>query len=205
MKADSRVLLGKVVAAHGIRGGLRVRYFGDAPDHLSPKTDLQLCFSDGSEQIHKVDKVVPGKAREVRLFLNGISDRNVAESYKGADIFVSRRETKVLPEGEFYWYELVQCEVVTESGRVIGRVRELWEAGSQDLLVVESDTGEEILLPTHKAIVPKINLKEKRITVVDFPGLLEPALAGENRKAEATKGVAGNRTSQGDECTESIS
>ena len=89
MKADSRGLLGKVVAAHGIRGGLRVRYFGDAPDHLSPKTDLQLCFSDGSEQIHKVVKVVPGKAREVRLFLNGISDRNVAESYKGCLLYTS--------------------------------------------------------------------------------------------------------------------
>ena len=93
MKTGSRVLLGKVVAAHGIRGGLRVRYFGDTPDHLSPNTDLQLCFSDGSVQIHKVDKVVPGKAREVRLFLNGVSDRNVAQSYKGANIFVSRQET----------------------------------------------------------------------------------------------------------------
>ncbi len=204
MKADSRVLLGKVVAAHGIRGGLRVRYFGDAPDHLSPNTDLQLCFSDGSVQIHKVNKVVPGKAREVRLFLNGVSDRNVAESYRGAEIFISRQETKALPEGEFYWYELVQCEVVTDSGRVVGRVRELWEAGSQDLLVVESDTGEEILLPTHEAIVPEINLKEKRITVVDFPGLLEPALAGESSKAKAAKEAARSRTSLGDECTESI-
>ena len=80
-----------------------------------------------------------------------------------------------LPDGEFYWYELVGCEVWTESGQRVGEVRELWETGPQDLLVIRGTDGEDRLIPTARDLVPEIDLENRRITVVDLPGLLEPA------------------------------
>lgn len=192
-----------MTGAHGIRGGLRVRYFGDDLGHFSPEADLQFRFVDGSAQSHTVERVVPGRAGEIRLFLADLSDRSIAESFKGAEIFATREGLEVLPEGEFYWFELVGCEVVTDSGRTVGKVRELWAAGSQDLLVVDSDSGEEILIPTAEAIIPEINLEEKRIRVVDLPGLIEPAHIGGKKRTKTSKEAVGGHISPGDGCVES--
>jgi 16S rRNA processing protein RimM len=79
-----------------------------------------------------------------------------------------------LPEGEFYWYELIGCQVVSESGESVGAVREIWETGAHDVLVVEDENGVRRLIPTAAELMKKVDLVARRIVVVDLPGLLEP-------------------------------
>jgi 16S rRNA processing protein RimM len=79
-----------------------------------------------------------------------------------------------LPAGEFYWYELIGCRVATEGGEQVGRVREIWETGAHDVLVVEDEEGVRRLIPTAAELMKDVDLVERRIIVVDLPGLLEP-------------------------------
>lgn len=60
-------------------------------------------------------------------------------------------------------------------GEEVGTVRELWETGAHDVLVVEGDDGRDRLVPTARALLREIDPAAGRIVVEDVPGLLDPA------------------------------
>jgi 16S rRNA processing protein RimM len=174
--AGARVVLGRVLGAHGVRGGLRIRYLGDGPGHLLEADSVFLTpKGDGRARSYEVERAGPGRPGEVRVFLRGVDSREAAEALRGATVEVPEAALEALPEGEFYWFELVGCSVETEAGDAVGTVRELWETGPQDLLVVKGLDGRDRLIPTTRELVPEIDLEARRVVVVDLPGLLEPA------------------------------
>jgi 16S rRNA processing protein RimM len=79
-----------------------------------------------------------------------------------------------LPAGEFYWYELIGCQVESEGGLQAGTVREIWQTGAHDVLVVEDEDGVRRLIPTAAELMKDVDLVARRIVVSDLPGLLEP-------------------------------
>ena len=80
-----------------------------------------------------------------------------------------------LPEGEWYWYQVVGCRVESHDGRAIGVVRELWETGAHDVLVVEGDDGRRRLLPAARELIREVDVAGRRIVVEVIEGLLDPA------------------------------
>ena len=175
MTDAARVTLGRVLGAHGVRGGVRVRFFGDGPSHLLEAETLVVTPAEGRPEIHEVSRASAGRPGEVRVFFADVTSREAAEALRGATVEIAQAALDALPEGEFYWFELVGCTVHTESGEAVGTVRELWETGPQDLLVVEGGDGRDRLIPTNRDLVPEIDLAARRVVVVDLPGLLEPA------------------------------
>jgi len=63
---------------------------------------------------------------------------------------------------------------VSENGFDVGTVREIWETGAHDVLVVVDADGVRRLLPTARDLMTDVNLETGRIVVADLPGLLEP-------------------------------
>ncbi|MEM9173921.1 MAG: ribosome maturation factor RimM, partial [Myxococcota bacterium] len=123
-------------------------------------------------------RVVRGAARaprgEVRLQLEGVSRREDVQGLIGLLVTASPDLLPALPEGEFYWYELVGCRVESASGEPVGTVREIWETGAHDVLLVQDEDGVRRLVPTAEALLECIDLEARRIVVADVPGLLEP-------------------------------
>ena len=78
-----------------------------------------------------------------------------------------------LPEGEYYEYQLVGCRVEGEDGQAIGTVREVWSTGASDVLVVESEEGEQRLIPTGGDFLREVDLEGRRIVIEVIPGLLD--------------------------------
>ena len=78
-----------------------------------------------------------------------------------------------LLDDEFYWHELIGCEVFDSEGQRIGVVKELWETGAHDLLVVESGDGARHLLPTARELMPVVDAQARRIVVEVLPGMLD--------------------------------
>ena len=76
-----------------------------------------------------------------------------------------------LEDGEYYWFQLVGMEVVSDSGETVGTVREIMETGGHDVYVVERPSGEEVLIPTVKQFVVNIDHEKRRITVRYLEGL----------------------------------
>ncbi len=102
----------------------------------------------------------------------GVDTISDAERLAGAEVSIPFEERAEVPEGEYYQSDLVGCEVVDNTGRVLGQVASWQETGGPPLLVVKA--GEkELLIPFAKAICTKIDLERKRIEVDPPEGLLD--------------------------------
>jgi 16S rRNA processing protein RimM len=173
---DGQVVLGRAVGAHGLRGQVRVRIFGDGPENLARQADVWLALDEGDSEPRRFTSrlIGTGRAREVRLALEGIEDRDAAQALKGLLVLGTVENLEPLPEGEYYWHQLVGCRVESREGRIVGTVREIWETGAHDVLVVEGGDGSQHLISTARELVPEIDPEAGRIVVESLPGLLEP-------------------------------
>lgn len=170
------VALGRVVGAHGLRGQLRVRYFGDGPDELLRHEGLVLGTSedDAGAVTFRVARAVPGRAGEVRMGLDGVTRREAADELRGRLVMTTPDQLEPLAAGEYYGYQLMGCRVEREDGREIGVVRDIWPMGESDVLVVEDKAGSEHLIPAAAELLREVDIEGRRIVVEVIPGLLEP-------------------------------
>ncbi len=171
-----RVLLGRVLGAHGIRGRLGVRWLGDGPENLlrMPEVALGRDPDDPDARIYAVQAAEPGRPGEVRLALKGVTDRAAAEALRGRLVLGAVEHLPPLGPGEHYEFELVGCRVETTEGKTIGVVREIWPTAAHDVLVVEGADGRRHLLPAAEALLRQVDVGERRI-VIELPsGLLDP-------------------------------
>lgn len=169
-------MLGEIVGAHGLRGEVRVRITGDSGQNLLEAEALWLARREDERSPRRVVVLAGGSGRpgEIRLRFEGVADRDAAEALRGMRILTETRALPKLPEGEFYWHELIGCRVESESGEVAGSVQEIWETGAHDVLVVVDERGVRRLVPTAAALLRSIDVEARRIVVADLPGLLDP-------------------------------
>lgn len=177
LAGSERIVLGFVTGVVGRAGELRVRIAGDGPEHLLEAETVWLGkrADDPEAKRRSVVACAPARPGEVRLTLEGIERREQAQPLVGLLVTASSEILPPLPEGDFYWFELIGCRVESESGEYAGTVREIWETGAHDVLVVQDDDGVRRLIPTAAELMKSVDLEAERIVVVDLPGLLEPA------------------------------
>jgi 16S rRNA processing protein RimM len=176
-------VVGVVVGAHGLRGELRIRWLGDGPEGLAGMPDVELVvgLEDPEPRRHAVRTVRPGRRGELRVALEGIEDRDAAEAARGRQVIGEARHLEPLAPGEYRWYELVGCRVQRADAPegpegLLGTVREIWETGAHDVLVVENEEGQRHLLPAAQAFLREVDPAGKRIVYEVIPGLLDDPL-----------------------------
>src|SRR5690606_25261067 len=110
--------------------------------------------------------------RSVALFaLEGVQQRSQAEALRGWLVEVRGGQVKPLPEGHYYVFELIGCVVHTTDGREMGVVEDVLVTGANDVYVVKTHQGEEVLIPAVQAMVKDVDVKARRILVDPWPGL----------------------------------
>jgi len=170
-----RVVIGRIIGAHGMHGCVQVRYSGDGPENLLRASVVAL--GDGEEDTKAVSMQVvsaePGRPSEVRMSLAGIDGREQASQLRGRLIMVEAGQLEQLPDGEYYEYQLVGCRVEGDDGQTLGTVREVWSTGSSDVLVVEREEGGQHLIPTGGDFLREVDVDARRIVVEIIPGLLD--------------------------------
>jgi len=102
----------------------------------------------------------------------GVDTITDAERLAGADVLIPFDQRPPAPEGEYYESDLVDCQVIDQSGRLLGTVRSVQETGGVPLLEIRTQEGKELLIPFAKAMLIHIDLERKRI-VVDLPAGLD--------------------------------
>ncbi|MDZ7752340.1 MAG: ribosome maturation factor RimM [Gammaproteobacteria bacterium] len=161
-EAGSRIVVGRINGLYGVAGWMRVY------SHTAPRAGI-LDYSPwyleqaGTCRAYAVaEGRVHGKGIVVRL--DGVADREQARALLGSDISVERRRLPALPEGEFYWVDLLGLEVVTVAGAVLGTVADFIETGANDVLVVRGER--ERLVPyLPDRVVTAVDRGAGRITV----------------------------------------
>lgn len=171
LQGKELLLLGKVVATHGIRGQLKVVPFsGEHGTLLSLKT-VMLKGMNGQMDEFEVAAASSHQNR-VLLTLKPYSDINEVLHLVGHELYARRDQFPPLAEGEYYWCDLVGLAVHCEDGTDLGRVAEIISASGNDVYVVRG-AGREYLIPAVEEIVTAIDLSAGTLTVSPPEGLLD--------------------------------
>ena len=165
------VLLGKVVATHGIKGQLRVAAFSGEFETILALGSLLLKGPDGRmETFEMAASAVHGK--RIIVTLKEYGSINQVLHLVGREVYTTREQMPELPEGEFYWCDLLGLKVLTDRGEVLGVLADIIATGSNDVYVVK-DGKREYLIPALEDIVLDVNLDEGIVTVSPPEGLLD--------------------------------
>ncbi len=166
---DELTWLGTVIAAHGLRGELKVAPLTDDPEYY---LDLDGVFLEKQETLHyhEVESFV-WRHNHWLLAVHGVDDRTTAESYKRARLLIPDDALKPLAEGEFFQYQLYGCEVFNVEGQRLGVLKGILETGANDVYEVQTDAG-EFLVPAIPDIVKQVDVTARRVVIDPIPGLL---------------------------------
>ena len=163
--------IGRVVKPHGVRGKIKVDYFGGDPRLFSQYREIFIKNQAGRLQAYEVLEAIPQTPRLI-LQLKGIEERETVEVLVGKEVLIEKRALPDLEEGEYYWFDLMGIAVETERGKKIGRVKEIFSTKAHDIYVVEGKKR-EIFLPATEEVIQNIDIKKRRMQVVRMEGLWE--------------------------------
>lgn len=166
--APDLVCLGEIVGAHGVKGALRVKSYAAVPTDLASYGPL----TDAKGERPFTLSVVGETRGAVIARIEGITDRDAAEALKGTRLHVPR---EALPEpgaDSYYHVDLIGLEAVDVNGSAVGRVAAVHDLPAGDVLEIRQDGGGELMLPFTRAVVPRVDIRARRL-VVDPPGEVE--------------------------------
>lgn len=171
-QASDTLIVGKIGAPYGVKGWVKITSY---TDNIEGIFDYQPWFvgNDGKEcQIDHWRTHNKGVVAK----LVGVETRDEAEAIKNLEISIKAEQLPQLADDEFYWRELVGMKVVTEQGYDLGVVKELFETGANDVMLVKANANDafgqkERMLPyLYDQVIKEVNKESGTITVEWDPG-----------------------------------
>jgi 16S rRNA processing protein RimM len=170
MSNGGRVLLGVITGAHGVRGEVRLKSFTSSPEAIASYGAVLL--GDSGREV--VIRALRPAREEFIAALEGISDRTTAERLKGCLLHVARDRLPPAGEDEVYVSDVIGLPVYRKDGSLLGEVAAVADYGAGDLLEIRSDDRRgTILIPFVAAMVPEVDVANRRIVVDPPEGLIE--------------------------------
>jgi 16S rRNA processing protein RimM len=163
------LLLGRVLRPHGVRGSLLLEPLSEILETIPEGSPIYL----GPERRPARFLGLRRHGRLYRLQIAGCEDRDAAEAFRGMEVRVQVEETPPLPPGRYYHWQVIGLRVATEAGEALGEIRQILETGANDVYVVTTPDGSEILLPAITSVVRGVDLEAGVMTVRMLPGLDE--------------------------------
>lgn len=165
------VVVGYISGAYGLQGWVRIRPYSAEADALTHAKTWWLGNPEQPQLLRDVDMMQAKQhSGDVVARLVGVSDRNVAESLKGAVVQISRKHFPSLSKDEYYWVDLIGLQVENLQGVVVGVVEDLMDNGAHPILRLQAP-GEtegatrEVLIPFVDHFVKQVDMAAKKITV----------------------------------------
>ena len=165
------IAVGEVVAAHALRGVVRVRVYHPPATSLVAGRCVFL-ERDGVRSGVAVRSAAPFRGGLALVAFAGVGYRDAAEALVGSRVLVRARDLPPPGEHEFYYHEVVGFQVETVAGESLGRIAETFPTGANDVWLVR-DEGREHLIPVIAEVVRTIDRATRRVVIAPLPGLLE--------------------------------
>ena len=162
---------GVITTTHGIRGEVKVF---PTTDDVHRFEDLDSVLLDTGRDYMKleIENVKYFKQYAILKF-KGIDNINDIEKYKGRCLYVTRDQAIPLEEDEYYIADLIGLDVYLESGEKFGVLKDVMETGANDVYIVETEEGKEVLIPAIHECVLDIDVEENRMEIHLMDGLLD--------------------------------
>jgi 16S rRNA processing protein RimM len=146
---------------HGVHGEMIMELDTDFPEHLKPGRELFLG------KTHQPVTIESFRANDqtVLIKFSGIDSPEAVGEFRNNTVFVKTDDLPSLPDGEYYYYQLMGLDVVDEKDQPVGFIFDILQTGANDVYVVHASDGSEILIPVIEDVVLKIDIKAKKIHV----------------------------------------
>lgn len=169
--ASETLVVGKIGAPYGVKGWVKITSYTEQLDGIFAYAPWFLGEQMQSAEIDQWRAHNNG----VIAKLVGVESRDDAERIKNLTISIKAEQLPQLADNEFYWRELIGMQVVTEKGYSLGVVKELFETGANDVLLVKANSNDafgqnERLLPyLPEQVIKHIDKQGNTITVIWDP------------------------------------
>ncbi|MCB0721815.1 MAG: 16S rRNA processing protein RimM [Ignavibacteriae bacterium] len=176
---EDEIVIGKIARSFGVKGYLKVIQLTDFPDRYKNLKSVHLysetrkAFFDNSG-IYEFDvdetQVTPDL---IKLKLKGIDSKTQSDLLRNYLVTIPLDKRVKRNKGEFYYYELINCEVY-DDGNLIGKVIMVENFGGDDLLKIKLEGKEtDVYIPYRDEFIKKVDKSKKRIDVKLIEGLIE--------------------------------
>ena len=156
--------VGKLRRPHGINGEILMEVLSDFPERIVH--GRHVFIGEGHTEF-VIDNARP-HARGLIVSIQSIHDRTQAESFRNEMVYIPSSDVITLSEDTYYHHQLIGLEVRTEKNDSIGTIAEILETGANDVYLIKTLDGKEILIPAIKSVVLNIDLEMGKI-IVDLP------------------------------------
>ena len=168
-----RLKVGKIVNTHSLKGEAKVISSTDFEEERFKKGS-KLLITRGNQLIREV---VVQSYRNHKNFLlvkfEGIDSVEEAEKLKNLQIKIDSDEVGELEENEFYFHEIIGCQVFDENDRNLGEIIDILTPGANDVWVIKGEEGKEILIPYIEDVVKQIDITNKKVNIEVMEGLID--------------------------------
>ncbi|MFP4040332.1 MAG: ribosome maturation factor RimM [Desulfosudaceae bacterium] len=165
--------LGRITGAHGIKGNLKVSFFGDDSLELEKGTRLVLEKSPNGRQINCTVRWCKPHGRLFLMSCQEITSREQAQAVTGHAILISRTDLPALENDTYYWDDIIGLRVFTREEKFLGSVTGIIPTGGNDVyVVVEPESQAEILIPAVKSVIEEVDVVAGIIRVT-LPDVVE--------------------------------
>jgi 16S rRNA processing protein RimM len=168
--SDEFLLVGTIGLPFGIKGQVKLHTVTNRPEHL---IRLKTVFLGDEHVATRLRRAAMHKHAVMILTLEGVDDRNAAETLRGTEVYIRQKDAAPLDEDEYFLHDLPGLQVETTAGEVLGTVSEVLETGANDVLVVKRTSGEEALIPMTREVVKSLDIDAKRVIIEPIQGLLD--------------------------------
>jgi 16S rRNA processing protein RimM len=156
---ENLVSAGKISSPHGIKGQVKIFSHLEYPEKFAKYKKFYL--SNQQELKIKFNFVIKNFAV---VTIEGVTDRNSAETFSGKEVFIQRTDLPKLKKQEFYQVDLIGLNIY-ENGQNTGIVENIVNFGSGDLLDIKFIDGERHYFIFNDKNFPEIDIENKKITL----------------------------------------
>lgn len=187
MTKDNQINMGRIGAAHGIKGSLRIKSYTQNPLDLGAYGPL----NDEQGNVYTIKNIRPQKTMVIVRFKE-VTSRDIAETLNGIELFVAQDKIPANEDEEsFYIKDLVGMDVLDEAGTPIGKIIDVPNFGAGDLLEIASknEHGDGFSDATYylaftKSNVPQIDFDKHFVKIAPPVEVSEKDIEPEDEIAE---------------------
>ncbi len=166
-------MVGRMLAAHGIKGEVKVQSFSDFADRFAAGNQCRIAKPPFTLTITASRPFRDG----LLVRFAEVQDRTTAESLRGLSLEIPESQLRKLAPRSYWQHDIIGLSVETEAGQRLGRVFRILRTGANDVfeVVPASDLGlsGSFLLPAVAEVILEVDIQERRLVVRLLPGLIE--------------------------------
>ena len=184
---EDAIEVGRVVDAWGVKGGLKLQSFSSTADGLLKVKQWFLQSPAGQVSCWQVESA-KWHSDSITATLLNLTDRDLAQSFKGWRIWVAKAALPQTAQGEYYWMDLLGCTALAQDGQPLGRVADVTESTVNAVLHVDCGAAyEPALIPFVAAYVGEVDLTARTIQTQWERGWLEPVVVWVEKPSKSAK------------------